>query len=214
MKRLLLCALFMLGIYTNSYGLFVYKINYTNIKLVISNNFPKKGSLACCANFTTDFKFYKSPEKRLVYSCTSNGTYYERKHPQKIGVFTYYNNKFRFGYDQNQLIKASKNNGMGFLQWMVVYNYKPRKVKTFRSPQHFRVLAEINNELYFIEADPKLTIGDFTNELVKLKVKNAIYLDTGYGWETYYIKNSKNKRVYKHNTKHPFPFRTNFLVFE
>ena len=101
---------------------------------------------------------------------------------------------------------------MGFLQWMVIYNYQPKKVKTFNSPQHFRVLAEKNNKLYFIEADPKLTYDEFTKELVKFKVKNAIYLDTGYGWETYFYKNSNKEKIYKHKVK--FPFRTNFLLFE
>ena len=79
---------------------------------------------------------------------------------------------------------------------------------------HFRVLAEIKNKLYFIEADKKLTYDAFTKELKKLKVKNAIYLDTGYGWETYFYKNSKNKKVYKHATLHSFPFRSNFLLIE
>ena len=212
MKKIILLLL-MLGIYTNSFALFVYKLNYTNIKLVVSRDFPKDGSFACCANFTTDFNCLKSPENRLVYSCTSDGTYYKRQSPKNIGVFSFYNNKFKFSYDKQELKKASTNNGMGFLQWMVVYNYKPRKVKTFKSPQHFRVLAEIDNKLYFIEADPKLTYDKFTKELVKLKVKNAIYLDTGYGWETYYYTNSKKKKVYKHKAT-VFPFRSNFLVIK
>lgn len=214
MKKIVLCLLLVLGIHTNSYGLFVYRLNYNNIRLVISNNFPKDGILACSANFTTDFNCLKSPENKLVYSCTSDGTYYKRISPRNIGVFSFYNKKFKFGYDKQELIRASKHNGMGFLQWMVVYNYKIRKVEVYKAPHHFRVLAEIKNKLYFIEADKKLTFDDFTKELKKLKVKNAIYLDTGYGWETYFYKNSKNKKVYRHATNHPFPFRSNFLLIE
>ena len=213
MKRLILYIL-ALFICTNSYGLFVYKLNYNNIRLVIDNDFPKNGMLACSANFTSSFNIFKSPEEKLVYSCTSDGVYYKRSFPKGIGVFTFYNNKFKFSYNEQELVKARDNNGMGFSQWIVVYNYKARTVKTFKSPQHFRVLAEINNKLYFIEANPKLTYTDFTKELVKLKVKNAIYLDTGYGWQTFYYRNSKNKIVFKYKTKHPFPFRSNFLLIE
>lgn len=214
MKRLILCVLLIVGIHINSYGIFIYKLNYKNIDLVIDKNFPKNGKLVCCANFTSDFNILKPIEERLVYSCTSNGIYYKRLEPKNIGVFTFYNKKFKFGYNKNELKKASKNNGMGFLQWMVIYNYQPKSIKTFNSPQHFRVLAEIKNELYFIEADPKLTMRDFIKELIKRNVKNAIYLDTGYGWETYYYVNSKNKKIFKHKVKHPFPFRTNFLVIK
>ena len=207
-----MCILLIFGVYTNSFGLFIYKLNYKNIRLVIDRNFPKDGILACSANFTTNFNILKSPQSRLVYSCTSDGVYYNRENPKNIGVFSFYNNKFKFSYNKKELKEASKSNGMGFLQWMVIYNYQPKKVKTFNSPQHFRVLAEKNNKLYFIEADPKLTYDEFTKELVKFKVKNAIYLDTGYGWETYFYRNSNKEKIYKHKVK--FPFRTNFLLFE
>ena len=198
---------------TEECRLFDLPIEYNNIELVISKSMPKGGNLVCCADFTTDFNFLKSAEKRLVYSCVSDGKLYERKSPKNIGVFTWYNNRYHFSYNKQDLKNAADNNGMGFLQWMVIYNYKPCKVKTVKSKNHFRVLAELNGKLHFIEANQKMRMTEFVNELVKMKVKYAIYLDTGKGWETFYYRKN-GKKIIKHNTILPFPYRTNYLYFK
>ena len=191
--------------------IFDLPIEYKSIELVISRSMPEGGNLVCCADFTTDFNLFKSPKKRLVYSCVSKGKLYEKKSPKNIGVFTWYNNRYHFSYNKQDLKNAADNNGMGFLQWMVIYNYKPCKIKTVKSKNHFRVLAELNGKLHFIEASEKMRMTEFVDELVKMKVKYAIYLDTGKGWETFYYREN-GKKIIKHNTV--FPFRTNYLYFK
>lgn len=188
-------------------------LEYKDIKLVISRDMPEGGNLVCCANFTSDYNILKPIEDRLVYSCVSDGKLYKRNDPKNIGVFTWYNNKYYFSYNKQDLNKAANNNGMGFLQWMVIYNYLPHKIKTTKDKRHFRVLAELNGKLHFIEANQKMCMKDFTNELVKMKVKHAIYLDTGRGWETFYYKKN-GKKILKHDTFFSFPYRTNYLYFK
>lgn len=211
MKKIIL-IFFISLLSMKSYSIFVLPIEYDNIELRITSNLPENGTLVCAANFTNNFNLLIPIEDRLTYSCTSNGKYYKRKTPKNIGVFSWYNNKYKFSYDTKELKNSEKNKGMGFLQWMVVYNYKPKKVKTFKSPHHFRVLAEKNNKLYFIEADTPITYSEFVNELIKLNVKNAIYLDTGEGWQTFYYTLNGIKHI-KYKTLYPFPFRTNVLYF-
>lgn len=194
------------------HGIFDLPLEYKDIRLVISRTMPKDGNLVCCANFTTDFNIFKPINERLVYSCVSDGKLIKRKSPKNIGVFTWYNNRYHFSYNKQDLNIAANNSGMGFLQWMVIYNYKPCKVKTFKSKNHFRVLAELNGKLHFIEAGEKMHMDEFTKELVKMKVKHAIYLDTGEGWETFYYRKN-GKKILKHDTFYPFPFRTNYLYF-
>ena len=92
MKKTIMCILIIFGVYTNSFGLFIYKLNYKNIRLVIDRNFPKDGILACSANFTTNFNILKSPQSRLVYSCTSDGVYYNRENPNGTNMFEKYSN--------------------------------------------------------------------------------------------------------------------------
>ena len=213
MNKKIKLVLLLLLIEIKCFGIFVLPIKYSEIQLLITNKLPEGGTLVCAANFTKNYNILEPINKRLVYSCVSNGNYYKREAPKNIGVFTWYNNEYHFSYNKENLTKALKNNGMGFLQWMVVYNYKPCKLKTYSTPQHFRVLAEKHDRLYFIEADTCLTFSDFLKELKKLNVKNAIYLDTGEGWQTYYYVLNGVKHT-KYRTPYIFPFRTNVLYFK
>lgn len=217
MKKNLLITLFaIVGLFVsnNSMGINIIPIKYSNVRLIVTRNLPKGGSLVCLAGLTKNHDLTKPISSRICHSYTTDGVFHHRQSPKRIGVFTYYNGRYHFTYGgEDELKKAARNGGMGFMQWMVIYNYNPRKVKTFSAPHHFRVLAELKGKLCFIEADDPLTMTDFTNELVKLKVKYAIYLDTGEGWQNFYYKQD-GKVNYKYRTWYPFPFRTNVLYFE
>lgn len=216
MKRdlsIILLAVVGLFVANNSMGVNIIPIKYSNIKLIVTDELPKGGTLVCSAGFSEDYNIFKSIENRIVNSYTSNGIFYKRLTNKRMGVFSYYGGHYHFTYGAEELKKAAQNGGMAFMQWMVIRNYQPRKVKTWAAPHHFRVLAELKGKLCFIEADEPLTMENFTAELVKLKVKNAIYLDTGDGWQTFYYKQD-GKVHYKYKTWYPFPFRTNVLYFE
>ena len=101
---------------------------------------------------------------------------------------------------------------MGFQQWIVILNYSKRNLRLFSKSYHYRVLAEIKGNLFFIEVAEAMNYDVFVDRLMQHRVKNAIYLDCGAGWETYNLRlNDKEKTL--RNTWYPFPFRTNHVVF-
>ena len=101
---------------------------------------------------------------------------------------------------------------MGFQNFRVIGNYRKRYESPYSKPYHYRVLAEIQGKLYFIEAAAPMNYDVFVDRLIQMNVKNALYLDTGEGWETYSLKINGRSEVLR-KTWYPFPFRTNFIVF-
>ena len=101
---------------------------------------------------------------------------------------------------------------MGFQQWILIANYTKREIEHYSKAYHYRVLAEINGKLFFIEAAEAMNYDAFVDKLMQHKVKNAIYLDSGAGWETYSLRLNGKLSVVR-NTWYPFPFRTNYVVF-
>ena len=196
-------------------GLFILPLECNDVKYVCSSTLPKDGIIACSAGFTTnDWNFLKPTETRIENSYTKDGVFHEKLTDKRKGTFTFYNNHFyiKRGNAERELRKAAKNGGMGFQQWIVILNYSKRNLRLFSKPYHYRVLAEIKGNLFFIEAAEAMNYDVFVDRLMQHRVKNAIYLDCGAGWETYSLRlNDKEKTL--RNTWYPFPFRTNYIVF-
>lgn len=195
-------------------GLFIQSLEYSNVKLVCSSTLPKDAILACSAGFTSEWNFLKPIDERISNSYASEGVFHEKITDNKMGTFTFYNNHFHIkrGSPERELRKAAKNGGMGFQQWIIIANHTKRNIKHFSRPYHYRVLAEINGKLFFIEAAEAMNYDVFLEKLMQHKVKNAIYLDCGAGWETYSLRLNGEHHSLR-NTWYPFPFRTNLVVF-
>ena len=196
-------------------GLFFLPLECNDVKFVYSPSTPKDGVLACSAGFTkNDWNILKPTEKRIQNSYTAEGVFHKKITEKRMGTFTFYNNHFyiKRGNPERELRKAAKNGGMGFQQWVLISDYSKRYIKHFSRPYHYRVLAEINSKLFFIEASIPMNYDLFVEKLMQHKVRNAIYLDTGEGWETYSLRMNGKQNVMR-NTWYPFPFRTNHVVF-
>ena len=195
-------------------GLFIQSLENLNVKLVCSSTLPKDAVLACSAGFTSQWNFLNSIDERISNSYTMDGVFHEKMTDNKMGTFTFYNNHFyiKRGSPERELRKAAQNGGMGFQQWIIIANHKKRYIKHPGKPNHYRVLAEIKGKLFFIEAAKAMNYDVFLEKLMQHKVKNAIYLDCGPGWETYSLRlNGKQHSL--RNTWYPFPFRTNYVIF-
>lgn len=196
-------------------GLYKLQLKFNDVDYVCSTTMPKDCILACAAGFSKGWNLLQPAEERIENSYVSKGVFHERQTSKKMGTFTYYNHQFHFtiGNAEAELKKAAEHGGMGFQQFRVIGNYCKRYQSPYSKPYHYRVLAEIKSELYFIEAAEPMNYDAFVERLLRLKVKNALYLDTGEGWETYCL-NLNGRSAVLRKTWYPFPFRTNFIVFK
>lgn len=182
---------------------------YTKVELRCQNTVPsgQEVSLSCAAGFTEGYSPRFSHD-RISNSHTSAGKFYKTKTHPKMGTFTWYNGQHHFSFDgEVALRKAAKNKGMGFQQFMIFYNGAKYKFRAPKSKEYWRTLCEIKGKLCIVESDEKETFDDYLKKLRKLHPTQAMYLDTGYGWNHYYY---NGKHV--HNVTY-FPFTTNYITF-
>lgn len=236
-RRFVLCAIFvLLAIMVNAQNkdtqkwvdvvktekLIVLKPNFTSIDLVFGNKSPKesKSIIACFGAAFTGERLEEFSHRNIAGPHAGGGKKYKGYSCKRnTGAFVYYNNKWVFCYggwkNKNYgylLTKASKNQGCGFEQEMMIYNNKC--VKTVRPKDNtnvFRALCEKNGELLVIESRGMMRFGDFIDGLVKYGVKHALYLDMGTWWYGWYRPDS-NTFVDMHMQIHNY--HTNWLVFK
>ena len=142
----------------------------------------KEVTLTCCAGFSEGL----SPifnHKRISHSHTSEGVFYHTSAHKRMAVFSFYKGKFHFSRGgEDELKKAAKNGGMGFMQWYIIENYTQRPYCYKHSKKIcFRALCELNGKLCIIEAKDPMDYKTFVVKLMARKVKYAMYLDTDYG---------------------------------
>ena len=80
----------------------------------------------------------------------------------------------------------------------------------------YRALCEKNGKLCIIESKKVVTYEDFVKYLVEFKVKHALYLDMGSGWNYawYRDKEGKMKERFPESKRSPsYKYRTNWIAF-
>lgn len=148
----------------------------------------------------------------------SGGVYYKGyKAKTNTGAFVWYNGKWKFLYKNyaKELKEAEKYGGMGFGQNMVVYNGKalPRFRKD-KPKNIYRVLCELNGRLCVVESKSSLAYSEFVELLMRLKVRNALYLDMGGGWNYSWYRDSVGKVHDIHPQTYGSIYQTNWIVFK
>lgn len=143
------------------------------------------------------------------------GTLYENPYNQDgFTAFTFANGEFDFEFDEpvKAMREAADAGGSGFMQFGLVRDGEVLDV--FAQPPHlrcFRVLAELNGGLCFIDAKRIVPFDEFTAELERLGVTNAMYLDMGAGWNYSWYRDSTGSVVTFFGL--PLPFSHNWIVF-
>lgn len=143
------------------------------------------------------------------------GTLYESPYNlDGFAAFTFANGKFGFEFDEpiKAMREAADAGGSGFMQFGLIRDGEILDV--FSTPPHlrcFRVLAELNGDLCFIDAKRIMSFDEFMGELQRLGVSNAVYLDMGAGWNYSWYRDAKGDVVTFFGL--PLPFSHNWIVF-
>ncbi len=75
----------------------------------------------------------------------------------------------------------------------------------------YRALAELNGNLCIIDSVNMIHFTDFMDELKRIGVTNALYMDMGAGWNYSWYRNAAEKVVTLFGL--PVPWSHNWVVF-
>ena len=122
----------------------------------------------------------KSHHENVVGAHTYDGVYYAGAAEKNLSAFTFYDGEARFTLDNpDEAIRtAAEHGGDGFEQFMAIWNgEKTRDILSKR--RCWRIMAELNGRICIIESRIIMEYPEFINDVLKLGVKTAIYLDMG-----------------------------------
>lgn len=198
----------------------VYYPEYTKIDLVCGQ-MPKavqKDVEFCCeAAFTgeqlNEFKHFNIADNHICYGVMKKG--YRCK--TNTGGFVWGKGKWKF-MRKADFPKEANGWNMGFCQLLIIYNAQTRPIgsKMRRNRTVYRALCEKNGKLCIVESKKAVTYEDFVKYLVAFKVKHALYLDMGSGWNYawYRDKGGKVKEIFPESKLAPsYKYRTNWITF-
>lgn len=143
-----------------------------------------------------------------------NGELYLSPHNKDaFAAFTFADGKFSFEFDNptDAIKRAADLGGSGFMQFGLIKDKK--EVMNFDRPRArcYRTMAELNGNLCIIDSVNMLHFDEFMEELHRLGVTNAIYMDMGAGWNYSWYRNAKERVVTLFGL--PVPWSHNWVVF-
>ena len=120
------------------------------------------------------------------------------------------------GKGMASLDSVTKYNGVFFMQKHVLCNGEKGKIE-FKNgpkltPKYYRVLAKYNDKLCIIQSATPVVYQNFVDGLVKLGVKDAIYLDMG-GWSYSWYRNRDGQPIELFQKGPSTKYQSNWLVF-
>ena len=123
---------------------------------------------------------------------------------------------FTKGKGMASLDSVTKYNGVFFMQKHVLCNGEKGKIEFKNGPKldskYYRVLAKYNDKLCIIQSATPVVYQNFVERLVKLGVKDAIYLDMG-GWSYSWYRNNDDQPIELFPQGVSTKYQTNWLVF-
>ena len=152
--------------------------------------------------------------KNVAGDHVCNGKRYKGyKCRRNTGAFVFYNNKWKFCYQQysNELDSAAKYGGMAFAQELIIADNKSLPTtRADKNKNKFRVLCELSGKLCVVESTVVVEFGNFKRKLMEMGVSNAIYMDMGTGWNHAWYRTNDGV-----NELHPktHNFCTNWITF-
>ncbi len=144
----------------------------------------------------------------------SGGVFYDSPYDKDaFAAFVFYDGNFRFEFEnKTEAMKtAADAGGAGFMQFALIRDKEV--VMNFDRPRArcYRTLAELNGQLCIIDSVKMLHFDEFMEELQRLGVTNAVYMDMGAGWNYswYRCPTGKVKTLFGL----PVPWSHNWVVF-
>ena len=203
-----------------TYNLNVYYPEYSKIELVcgqMPKTSQKDVEFCCEAAFTgelmNEFKHLNIADSHICngemkkgYSCKTN-----------TGGFVWDKGKWKF-VKKADFPTASNGWNMGFCQLLIIYNGEARPIgsKMGNRKTVYRALCEKDGKLCVVESKKVVTYESFVTFLKAFKVKHALYLDMGSGWNSawYRVKDGKVKELFPESKSSPYyKYRTNWITF-
>ena len=143
------------------------------------------------------------------------GAFYESPYNKSsYAAFTFAEGKFAFEFDHpREAVKAAAQaGGSGFMQFGLIRDGKI--VMSINRPRArcYRTLAELNGNLCIIDSVNMLHFEEFLEELCRLGVTNALYMDMGAGWNYSWYRSAAGKVVTLFGL--PVPWSHNCIVFQ
>lgn len=193
---------------------YIYFPNFKTIELAFDDRPSKKEEdiIFCAGALFHQDRTLDFSHMNLVGDHTYNGEYYEGYDHDDLSSFTFYDDEVHFSFDNadDEIKKACEKNGVGFEQFMIIKDGKPATFK-FTRYRCFRTLTVINGKLCIIDNKKQMFLEDFRSEVIKLGVKDAVYMDMGSGWNYSWIRNTSGKVKNMFNI--PVPYSQNWIVF-
>lgn len=199
-----------------TYNLLVYYPDFSRIDLICDTmpSITDQQVIFCAeAAFTADYLDHFTHDN-ICGPHVSQGVSYAGAGQGASGTFTYAAGQWHFSItNKSQLLaQAAKQGGMGFSQYMVIYNGKV-KSKPFKDEarNEYRCLCEKDGKLCIIDSRTNQPYSLFRDALLAYGVRYAIYLDMGMGWNYSWWRDEKGKAHEIHN--HRIPYTTNWITF-
>ncbi len=144
----------------------------------------------------------------------SYGEFYDSPYDRDAdGAFTFSNGQFHYEFENKTeaVKKAAEEGGCGFMQLAMIDDTCP--VMDFDRPRArcYRTLAELNGNLCVIDSVKMMHFDEFMDELDRLGVTNAVYMDMGAGWNYSWYRKADGKVRTLFGL--PVPWSHNWIVF-
>ncbi len=200
----------------NTGPLYIFFPEYSDIDHVTENR-PSKSddSITWCSGaafqHTVSLGF---SQEDVEGDHAANGILYENPYNRDDFVaFTFANGEYAFHFDNatEAMKAAAEAGGSGFMQFGLIRDGK--SVMSFDRPRarSYRTMAELNGHLCIIDSVKMMHFTEFMEELQKLGVTNAIYMDMGAGWNYSWYRQVSGKVRTLFGL--PVPWSHNWVVF-
>ena len=143
-----------------------------------------------------------------------DGVLYESPYiKDSFAAFTFANGRFSFGFNDpsGAIREAAEKGGSGFMQFGLIRNRETVMGINRPRVRCYRTLAELNGHLCIIDSVRMIQFDGFMEELRRLGVTNALYMDMGAGWNYSWYRNAAEKVVTLFGL--PVPWSHNWVVF-
>ena len=170
--------------------LYIIFPEYNTIELAVKDQ-PKKSDESITFLGSGPFHNRISPffkEDEIVGPYAINGEYFEGGEAKgEYGALTFYDGEFHIIKEnpEEAIKEAAKHGGSGYEQYLIVKDGVSNDVYS-RKCRCYRVIAELKGYLCIIDSKQQMYFDDFTDQLIALGVKDAVYCDMGgmssYSW--------------------------------
>ena len=142
------------------------------------------------------------------------GTLYESPYNKEgFAAFTCVDGNYAFEFDHptEAIREAAEAGGSGFMQFGLIKDGE--EIMNYDRPRArcYRTLAELNGGLCIIDSVKMLHFDEFMEELQRIGVTNAVYMDMGAGWNYSWYRRPSGKCVTLFGL--PVPWSHNWVVF-